>query len=347
MTETMTAYHALALQARTVSVNGCDSREEAREVMRASIERLRAQIEASVRFIGPDCRLVVLPEYVLTGHPVGEPIPVWRDRAALDPDGPELDAVAAIARDVGVFLSLNAYETDPVFPDLYFQASLVFDPSGDVVLRYRRLNSLMTVTPHDVWDDYLEAYGLEGVFPVARTGIGNLACIASEEILFPEVARCLAVRGAEVLLHSTSEVGSPLLTPKQIAKRARAFENLCYVVSANSGGIEGSPIPGASTDGGSQIVDHEGRVLVEAAPGESMAAFTEIDLGALRRARQRPGMANLLSRNRFELYAETYATTTVHQANTFTNGTTPDRAAFLAAQRDAIARIAAASEHGR
>jgi len=327
------------MQARTVSVNACRDRSEARDVMRASIERLRTQITASVRFIGPDCRLVVLPEYALTGHPVGEPLAVWRDRAAIDADGEELKELVAIARDVNVFLSINAYETDDAFPQLYFQSSLILDPSGSVILRYRRLNSLMTPTPHDVWDAYVERYGLDGVFPVANTEIGRLACIASEEILFPELARCLAVRGAEVFLHSSSEVGSPRQTRKDVAKRARAIENVAWVVSANSGGIDGSPIPGASTDGGSQIINHDGHVLVEASNGESMSAFAEIDLAASRRARQRPGMDNLLSRNRFELYAETYARTTIHAANGFADGSVPDREAFLRAQRDAIGRL--------
>lgn len=333
------SYRALALQARTVSVNRCADRSSALEVMDASIERLREQITASVRFIGQDCRLVVLPEYVLTGHPVGEPIPVWRERAALEPDCAQIKAVGSIAQDLGIYLCLNAYETDPAFPDLYFQSSLIFDPSGEVILRYRRLNSLMTPTPHDVWDRYRERYSLDEIFPVARTPLGNLACIASEEILFPEVARCLALRGAEVFLHPSSEVSSAQMTRKQIAKRARAFENVAYVISANSGGIEGSPLPSASTDGSSQIVDHEGRVLVEAGSGESMAAFAEVDVTALRRARQRPGMDNLASRNRLELYADTYSGSTVHAANAFASGEAPDRTAFVEAQLQAIERL--------
>ena len=98
-------------------------------------------------------------------------------------------------------------------------------------------------TPHDVWDQYLDIYGLEAVFPVAETEIGRLACIASEEILYPEIARCLMMRGAEVFLHSSSEAGSVQLTHKDIAKRARAIENMSYVVSANSAGISGICCP--------------------------------------------------------------------------------------------------------
>lgn len=337
----ISSYRALALQTGCQSVNAMD-RDAARASMVTTIRRLRTQIAGSLAFIGPDCRLVVLPEYVLTGHPMGEPLPIWRDRAAIDPDGPEYEAIASIAADHKIFLSVNAYETDSNFDGLYFQACVVFGPDGSVVLRYRRLNSMFAPSPHDVLDRYLEIYGWEGVFPVARTDIGNLACIASEEILFPELARCLTVRGAEVFLHSTSEVGSPLLTQKDIAKRARAIENVAWIVSANSAGIQGSPIPAASTDGGSKIIDYEGRVLVEAAGGESMVAFTEIDIDAVRRARKRPGMSNLLARNRFDLYAPTYLEAEFHQSNGLAATPEPERSYFMDKQRDVIRRIAEA-----
>lgn len=333
------AYRALALQVAATSVNQVGSRDEARTIMKETIARLRTQITASLRFIGPDCRLVVLPEYVLTGHPLGEPIPVWADRAAIAVGGEEEEALGGIAQDLGIHLCVNAYDADPAFTDLYFQAQLVFGPSGDVVLRYRRLNSMYAPTPHDVLDRYLDVHGADALFPVADTELGRLACIASEEILFPELARAFALRGAEVLLHSTSEVASPAVTQKDVAKRARAQENLCYVVSANSGGIVGSPIPANSTDGKSKIVDYEGRVLVEADAGESMVANAELDLGALRRARRRPGMSNLLARNRLDLYADTYASGPGHDANGLGAGAAPDRTYFVEAQRRVIERL--------
>jgi predicted amidohydrolase len=196
-------------------------------------------------------------------------------------------------------------------------------------------------TPHDVWQRYLEHYGDEGVFPVADTPLGRLACIASEEILYPEIARALALRGAEILLHSTSEVGSPELTPKDICKRARAVENMAVVVSANSAGILGYPIPNQSTDGMSKIVDWHGKVLIEAGYGESMVANAEIDLASLRAWRNRPGMGNLLARQRLELFRSTYAES-IHPADTMLDGDqvlVPERAVFARTQAETLARL--------
>jgi predicted amidohydrolase len=344
MTETHLAYRALALQVACHAVNKCPDRAAARARMASSIERIARHVRAAKGFLGPDVRLVVLPEYFLTGYPLGESIAEWADKAALAPDGPEYAALARIAQDNDVFLSGNAYETDAAFPGLYFQASFVIDPSGQTVLRYRRLVSMFAPTPHDVWDRYLELYGLDGVFPVADTAIGRLAAIASEEILYPEIARALALRGAEVFVHSTSEVGSTRLTPKDVAKRARAIENLAYVVSANSGGFLDSDLAAHSTDGMSKIVDFLGEVRVEAGFGESAIACAEIDLAALRRYRRRPGMGNLLSRQRLELFAPVYGGEPVYPANTLLGPdgqlVAPDRAHFAATQRAVIERLA-------
>ena len=239
---------------------------------------------------------MVLPEYFATSYPLGDTIPGWAAKGCFSMDGSEYAQLGRIAQDNGVYLCSNAYERDPNFPELYFQSSVILDDSGNQILRYRRLISLYAPSPHDVWDKYLDVYGIDGVFPVARTPIGRLSCIASEEILYPEIARAMGLRGAEVILHSTSEVGSPELTPKDIAKRARALENMAYVVSANTAGISGVDIPLGSADGMSKIVDDQGRVLSAAGTGESMAAYADLDIAGLRRRRLRPGMGNFLSR---------------------------------------------------
>jgi len=292
----LASYRALALQTTCHAINACASPEEALVAIANNIARIGRQIRASKAFIGPDLKLVVLPEYFATSYPLGDTIPGWAVKGGFAMDGPEYAQLGQIAQDNGVYLCANAYERDPNFPGLYFQASVIIDDSGGQVLRYRRLISLHAPSPHDVWDQYLDIYGIDGVFPVARTPLGRLACIASEEIVYPEIARALGLRGAEVLLHSTSETGSPELTPKDICKRARAIENMAYVVSANTAGIAGVDIPLGSADGMSKIIDDQGRVLAAAGMGESMTAYTDLDLAGLRRRRLRPGMGHVLSR---------------------------------------------------
>jgi len=348
MTNQIERYSALALQMNTRCVNSCPDRSSARERIMQNVARVRASVGGSKAFIrqysGEDARLVVLPEYFLTGFPMGDAIPAWRDKAALEIDGPEYEALGRIASDFDLYLAGNAYEADPNFPELYFQCCFILGPSGDVVLRYRRMISLSGPTPYDVWDKYLDIYGLDGVFPVADTPIGRLAAIASEEILYPEIARCHAMRGAEVFVHPTSEAGMPQDSIKEIARRARALENLAYVVSSNSGALEDIPIPAESTTGMSKVVDYHGHVLAEAMPGgESMVANATIDLPALRDARRRTGLINMLARQPFQAYADSYATKQIQPPNrSLENGSvkTPERGDFVAWQRENIERLA-------
>ena len=337
-------YYALALQTAVQAVNGCADRGEVETSIKSTTERLAREINAAKAFIGADLRLVVLPEYVLTSYPAGESVADWATKASLDEDGPEYEALSKIAQDNGLFLCVNAYERDANFPDIYFQACILFSPSGDQILRYRRLNSMFAPTPHDVWDKYLDIYGLDGVFPVADTEIGKLAAIASEEILYPEIARCLALRGAEIFIHPTGEIGSPKETPKSITRRARAVENLAYVVSANAGGIIDQALPENATDGLSSITDYRGLVLAHSGWGETISAHASIDLNALRTYRRRPGMGNLLSRQRLEMFAETYATLGTQPANALLENDgsvkTPERSHFTETQAEIIAKLA-------
>lgn len=331
------SFRALALQITATAVNHAHDRAEAQALMQQAIARIAPQIAASLAFIGPDCRLVVLPEYFLTSFPLGESIATWADKACIEMAGPEYEALGKLAQKHRIFLAGNAYELDPHFPSLYFQTCFVLDPSGNVVLRYRRLNSMFAPTPHDVWDKYLEVYGLAGVFPVAKTEIGHLAAVASDEILFPELARCLAMRGAEILLHPTSEIYGKERAPKEAAKISRSVENMLYVISCNTAGIAHSPIPQGSADGGSKIIDYRGLVLAETGSGESMAAFAEIDLAALRRYRQRPGLTNLLARQRFEIYADLYGQS-VYPVNTMLQEKL-ERSHFIQTQQATIQRL--------
>ena len=336
----MQIYKALALQTECRAVNAVSTREAAREIMRASLARIRGQIMSAKAFHGPDLKLVALPEYFLTGFPAGESATEWRDKAAVEPDGETYAAIGAMAELSGCHIGGNLYERDPHFPELYFQASTIFAPSGECVLRYRRLVSMYAPSPYDVLERYLEHYPLESLFPVADTPLGRLATLASEEIRYPEISRILAARGAEVILHPTSEAASTLMTYKNVAKLARAQENQCYVVSANSAAITGTALAAQSTDGRSQIVDDRGIVLAEVPGGESITACADIDIAALRHRRRRNGMDNMLARQPMELYARMFAGLAMHPPGSLGDGgEAPGKDFYRRRQDEVIARL--------
>jgi hypothetical protein len=92
-------------------------------------------------------------------------------------------------------------------------------------------------------------------------------------------------------------------------------------------------------DGGSKIIDYRGLVLAETGAGESMAAFAEVDLAALRRYRRKPGLTNLLSRQRFDAYVDSYKQSQFYPRNTMLNGSI-ERKHFIQTQLATIERLA-------
>ncbi len=339
------AYYACALQLRVDAVNRDSTRDAARARMRASIARIDSLIGGAKSWIGADLKLVVLPEYTLTGFPTRESIPEWLDKAVLAMDGPEYAALGKIASTHACYLAGSSYEADPKFPGIFFQCSWLIEPAGTVVQRYRRLISTLVPTPHDVWDAYLDAYGIDGVFPVARTPLGNFAAIASEEILYPEIARCHAVRGSEIFLHSSSEAYTTTMPAKRIARLARSLENLAWLVSANSAGVANIDIPVDSANGGSEIIDHLGNTVVAAAQGETMTANARIDLAGLREYRRRSGINNMLSRLPFDVFQSGLSGQDFRRKNgLWRDGkvVVPERKYFRERQADTLERLIAA-----
>lgn len=336
MTDHPIIYKALALQTECKAVNRCASREESRLIMHGSIARIRGQIFTAKAFHGDDLKLVCLPEYFLTGFPMGESARDWQGKAALEMDGPEYAALGKIASDGNLYIGGNAYETDKHFPDLYFQTSFIITPNGDVALRYRRLISMYAPSPYDVMEKYLEHYSEDDLFPVLDTPLGRLAALASEEIRYPEISRILAAKGAEVILHPTSEASSTQMTYKNVAKLARAQENQCYVVSANTAGITGTTMPAYSTDARSQIVDDRGIILAETPNGESITACADIDITALRYRRNRVGMDNMLARQPMALYASEYAKLGFHPQGSLGDGTNPPSKDFYKTRQEKV-----------
>jgi len=337
------AFYALALQLKCHAVNQSGSREASEKLMQESIATVDNAIAGAIGFHGK-VDLVVVPEYFMTSHPAGESLQEWRDLAAIDLQGRQIELLSIVAQKHRVYLAGNAYEADPNFESIYFQTSFILAPNGDLILKYRRLISMYTPSPIDVLDPYLDLYGKESLLPVVSTPIGRMAAIASEEVLYPEIARCLAMRGAELFVHSSSEAGLRGLSPKNLAKRARAMENMAYLVSANSAGIVGGPMLEDSTDTGSQIVNHHGEVLSEADSGESMNVVREIDINAVRRARQRVGMSNFLARQPMSFYTSIFNELASPLAeNSFMSDEgaveTPERSFFKERQQSAIEHL--------
>lgn len=337
----MQPYNAIALQLPVFTLPDASRVADSRSAILHNIERLRRRIHEAKSWIGDSLQLVVTPEFLLTGFPARHSSGQWLEAACFDFPGREYDRLSEIALEMNIHLAGNAYERDPHFPELYFQTSYLIDPTGECVLRYRRLNTMWSASPHHVWSEYISLYGEDSLFPVANTAIGNFGAVASEEVLFPEVTRSLAMRGAEIFLHSTAEYSSPLGSPKETCKIARAIENAAYLISANVSGFVSEDGVVENLQGHSLIADPQGRLLAKAGVGDQTMTYASIDLTAVRSLRKRTGMENLLSRQCFTLYRSTFDQFETLRTGALENASKEEtlRQSLARHQDEAIARL--------
>jgi predicted amidohydrolase len=306
------------MQVHTYPVSSAPSRDSAMALVERQLDRWEVLIRSTARQGGAGVRKVlVFPEFALQGFPSGQTAAQWIERVCFDIPGPQTERLQKLASELRIYIGANAYWRDPDWSGHYFNTSFLINDSGDIILKYRRINTAQASSPHDFWEQYLDRVGIEGAFPVVATPLGNLAMMPCGEIMFPEAARMFMFQGAEVLLHPTSDFGAWDNSAWMSAKKVRASENMLYLVSANTAGFRESSNPESQCAGASQIIDWEGRVLAEASsPGECLRASTWIDIEMLRLARRSPVSTNRVLRNRLEAYRPLYNKVSFLPANT-------------------------------
>ena len=305
-------WRATCIQMTSQVASDAPDKASAWAVIEANIAHAISLIEEACAGENPP-RLVVLPEFVFQGPPRATPVSTWIEKACATIPGPITDRLAKVAKRLDIYIAGNHFEVDPRWPDRYFNSSFLLDPKGEVILRYRRINTASWTSPHDILDQYRDAYGEEGIFPVADTELGRLAIFPCGEINIPELSRVFMLRGAEVLLHPHN---GPVSPPSEAAKTCRAAENMCYLVSTNVAGGIGFSADGSEQGGHSRIIDYLGMdAATDSGADESISVSALIDVEALRQARRDKGMGNMLMRSRFAMYREYYAQAEFYPAN--------------------------------
>lgn len=307
----ITPWTATCIQMSPAPIRDAKDRDSAAAIIAKSIESGEQAVRLAVDRDARD--LVLFPEFVFTGGSGPNLLGV------VDIAGPEIERIQRLAQTHRIHVASNFYTRSPDFPGRYMNTSLLMNRSGDIVLKSYRLHTYHSTSPHDFLKRFLDKHGLDGLFPVAKTELGNIAILPSMELLFPEVARMFVLRGAEVLLHTTSE-----MIVDRAVKRTRATENMAFVVSCNAAGLRGSD---AYMNVGSVVVNFRGQVLSELDQGVAAQCTAVIDVEGLRRRRANidlgypPYGANYLSRLRTELFKDMYSSITVYPPDTYVEGT--------------------------
>jgi deaminated glutathione amidase len=175
-------------------------------------------------------------------------------------------------------------------PTRVANSSLLIDDAGKRVARYDKIH-LFDVTIPGRNEQYRESsHVMPGREPVlADTPVGRLGMSVCYDMRFPELYRELVTQGAEWLAMPAAFTVPTGLAHWETLLRARAIENLCYVVAPAQSGTHSS---GRETYGDSLIVDYWGQVLSRLAKGTGVIT-ADIDLAKQAESRVRfPALAN-------------------------------------------------------
>jgi len=251
-----------------------------------------ANLEKCLKLIGlaagQGVKLVVFPECNLTGYdftsyeqafPLSEKVP-----------GESTGILIGACRDYGIAVMVGLLERQE---ERFYNTAVLITPEGLQGV-YRKTHLLCLGV------DRFASKGQE--LPVFRTKLGKLAALICYDQRFPEAARVLALKGAQVILNPAN-LPEGAEAYANFLNRSRACENRVFIISANRIGEES----GVRYLGKSQIVDYSGKVLAEGGKSVEELVKAEIipDKSNLKHVINRPGEYeyDIFNDRRPELYS--------------------------------------------
>ena len=211
--------------------------------------------------------LIVFPECAVTGY-------VFASREEAIPfmetvPGPSTDKMAAYCKKFGVHVIFGLLEADG---DKCFNTAVLISPQS-LVGKYRK-NHL----PFLGVDRFLDSGNIP--FQVYSTAVGNIGMHICYDCTFPESARVMALKGADILVLPTNWPEGREKICKYVIN-ARAYENRVHFAAVDRVGVE----RGTRFLGNSKIVNASGDTLVEASSDKEETIYAEVSLAEARQKR--------------------------------------------------------------
>lgn len=221
-----------------------------------NVEKIRGFLE------GTKADLIVLPELFATGY-------LFESREELarlaeDDAGPTVTALKALSREFNTALVGTVAERSG--ENIYNTCYAVSD--GEVAGTYRKVH---------LFDREKEIFTAGDMpFPVLEIKGARVGLMICFDWIFPEVARVLALDGAQILCHPSNLV----LPFCPAAMVTRAIENRVFVITANRVGMERTGDMELEFIGMSEVVAPNGDILARAGREEELLQVVDIDPAA-------------------------------------------------------------------
>ena len=246
----------------------------------ANIEKLKVNIRKAAR---EGAELVVLQELHNGLYFCQTEDTSMFDLAETIP-GPSTETFGALAKELGIVLVLSLFEKRA--PGLYHNTAVVLEKDGTIAGKYRKMH-----IPDDpaYYEKFYFTPGDLGFEPI-DTSVGRLGVLVCWDQWYPEAARLMAMRGAEMLIYPTAigwessdtdDEKARQLNAWIISQRAHAVANGLPVISVNRVGHE--PDSSGQTNGilfwgNSFVVGPQGEFLAQAGNEQPENIVVEVDM---------------------------------------------------------------------
>ena len=197
--------------------------------------------------------------------------------------GPSTDFYGQLAKSLGVVIVTSLFERRA--PGLYHNTAVVIESDGTIAGKYRKMH-----IPDDpaYYEKFYFTPGDLGFNPI-DTSVGRLGILVCWDQWYPEAARLMALRGAEVLIYPTAIGYATYDTPEEQQRqreawttvmRGHAVANGLPVVAVNRVGFE--PDPSGQTEGilfwgSSFVAGPQGEMIYRASSTDKQSAVVDID----------------------------------------------------------------------
>ena len=253
-------------------------------IQMASGPNVQANLDQAEKLIAEavaqSAKLIVLPEYFsFMGKTEEERIAV----AETDGDGVVQKFLSAQAKKHAIWLVGGTVPIKSGNENKLFASCMLFNDQGERVAVYNKIH-LFDVRLDEADESYTES---ETTLPgdktvVVDTPFGKLGLAICYDLRFPEIFRTMVNEGMEICAIPSSFTALTGKAHWEVLVRARAIENLSYVIAAAQGGYH---VSGRETHGNSAIVNPWGVVLNHMGKGAGVVV-AKLDKPYLERTRE-------------------------------------------------------------
>ena len=198
-------------------------------------------------------------------------------------DSKTLKHFQEMAKEYKIVLPISFFEKSG---NCYFNSLVMIDKDGTIVDLYRKSH----IPTGECYEEKFYFTPGDTGFKVFKTKAGNIGVGICWDQWFPETARILALKGAEILLFPTA-IGSEPVLPKdskshwQNVMKGHAAANIMPVLAANRVGVEAMGKSSMKFYGSSFIADQHGDFVTEMNREEEGIRFAEFDLSEIAKER--------------------------------------------------------------